>query len=50
MDGNNIVKEGLSEKKAVEGVGTDHKRHGKNQVPKKSKESAKKGGKSFTIC
>lgn len=43
------VKEGLSEKSAIGGIGDDHKRHGPNQVPKKTKEKAKKGGKSFTI-
>jgi len=43
------VKEGLSEKKGIEGVGTDHKRHGPNQVPKRATETAKKGGKSFKI-
>lgn len=43
------VKEGLSEKKEIDGVGKDHKRHGPNQVPKKSEETAKKDGKNFTI-
>jgi len=44
-----VVKEGLSEKSKIDGVGVDHKRHGPNQVPKKGSEKAKKGGKSFTI-
>ena len=45
-----VLKEGLSEKKAIPtGLPTDLKRHGANQVPKKGKEKAKKGGKSFTI-
>lgn len=44
-----IVKGGLSEKSSVGGLGADHKRHGPNQVPKKTTETAKKGGKSFKI-
>jgi len=44
-----VVKEGLSEKSPIGGIGTDHKRHGPNQVPKKGTEKTKKGGKSFTI-
>ena len=46
----NVVKEGLSEKSKLDSaLGTDHKRHGANQVPKKGTEKASKGGKSFKI-
>jgi len=44
-----VVKEGLSEKAPIEGVGVDHKRHGPNQTPRKGKTKVKKNGKSFTI-
>lgn len=48
---NSVVKEGLNEKKDIPTeLDTDLKRHGPNQVPKRSKTKAKKGGKTFTIC
>ena len=44
------TKEGLSEKKTIPTeLPTELKRHGANQVPKKSSESASKNGKSFKI-
>lgn len=46
-----VTKEGLSEKKQIdEGLKSEHKRDGQNQVPgKPSKQKVKKGGQSFTI-
>jgi len=43
------LKDGLTEKSSVGGIGKDHKRHGPNQVPKKEQTKAKKGGKTFKI-
>lgn len=44
------VKDGLSEKKSIEGLPKEHKRDGQNQVPSKpSKQKVKKSGKNFTI-
>ena len=44
-----LTKEGLIEQKKIEGVGTEHKRHGDNQVPKKQTDTAKRDGKGFKI-
>jgi len=45
-----VTKEGLSEKKAIPtDLPADLKRSGANQTPKKSSESASKGGKNFKI-
>lgn len=44
-----VTKEGLSEKKPIEGKDVEHDRHGPNQTPKKDKEKVSKGGKSFTL-